>query len=512
MAAASYFDQPPLQQQLAGFLLLTRSAHRHLTLQWASHQLPAGLLPALTCRARFNEPYFGRHGGLWHYCFPRRAAAPSAEGTLAIVLSPAFSPEMLLTLAKVLSDAAAGGGGGAGGASGGTLAAQAAWLSAYTQGAIGEAWVAARFDAGKNFRATGAKALLSALGVEAILVWAALMLRKRVAVLGGSASEVIRAVRLLPLLVAHRYDAAATAAGGAATLASPAGLMHPYVALGDAALLGSAGGGEAENEVDLGGPLGAATRAALEEGTAAQLADLSEGGSWVAGFTDASVASRGGELWDVAVDLRARTVVVADAAKGACGAGVLPLAAHWCPHGSFSHGTPPPLTPPPTTHSAHCPPPHSPAGELALGSVHKEVAKALVEALESSETSDGAVLAAVASKTDALVSRLCAIFTDGLPVGIPAGALPVAFTGALPMEGIVGDSASAALRAGFRDALARAGMGAAVGSAAGEGFLWGVCGAEPRVQLLASQAVERARVAVAAAAAAAAGAGAGAPT
>jgi hypothetical protein len=309
--ASSFFDQP-VEQQLTGFLLLSRSAQRHLTLLWSSHQTPPGLLPTLICRARFNEPYFGRHGGLWHYCFPRRAAAPSAEGTIAIVLSATFSPEMLLTLAKALSDAHASGGGS-------TLAAQAAWLSAYTSGAIGEAWVAARFDAAKNFRATGAKALLGALGVEAILVWAALMLRKRVAVLGGSASEVIRAVRLLPLLVAHRFDAAATAGGQAPTLASPAGLMHPYVALGDAALLGASAGGEADNEVDLTGPMGAATRSALEEGTAAQLADLGEGGSWVAGFTDASVASRGGELWDVAVDLRARTVVVADAAKCACG-------------------------------------------------------------------------------------------------------------------------------------------------------------------------------------------------
>ena len=138
--------------------------------------------------------------------------------------------------------------------------------------------------------------------------------------------------------------------------------------------------------------------------------------------------------------------------------------------------------------------------------MHKEVAKALVEALESESTSDVAVLAAVAGKTAALVDRLCAMFTEGLPVGIPAGALPVAFTGALPMEGLVGDSASAALKAGFRDTLQRVGMGAAVGAAAGEGFLWGVCGAEPRVQHLASLAVERARAELAAAAAAAAAA------
>ena len=134
--------------------------------------------------------------------------------------------------------------------------------------------------------------------------------------------------------------------------------------------------------------------------------------------------------------------------------------------------------------------------------MHKEVAKALVEALESADTSDNAVLAAVAGKTAQLVQRLCAMLPEGLPVGVPAGALPTSFTSALPMEGIVGDSASAALKAGFRDTLVRSGMAAAVGTSAGEGFLWGVCGAEPQVQRLASAAIQKALASAAAAAAA----------
>ena len=480
-AISSVFDRPGTEE-LGGFLILTRSAHEHLMLTWAHPQPPPGLLATLQCRARFNEPYFGRFNGLWHYCFPRRAAG-SPEATITCVYGRVFSPEMLLTLAKCLSDAFAASGGS-------TLAAQAAWMSAYCDGGLGEGgatWSPAKFDASKNFRATGAKVLLQGLGVEAILVWTALMLRKRVAVLGSSAAEVIRAVRILPLLVAHRFDAASTAAGTGGTLASPAGLMHPYVALGDAALLGGEAG-EA-NMVDLTGPLGAATRAALEEGTAAQLADLAECGSWVAGFTDSGVATRGGDLWDVCVDLRTKTVVVAEAAKGAVArAGAARCARPSRP--SFIYSAPPHPSPL--------------AGELALGSVHKEIAKALVEALESSDTSDNAVLAAVASKTATLVQRLCAMLPEGLPVGVPAGALPTSFTSALPMEGIVGESASAALKAGFRDTLVRSGMAAAVGASAGEGFLWGVCGAEPQLQRLASVAIQKALASAAAAAAAAA--------
>jgi hypothetical protein len=110
------------------------------------------------------------------------------------------------------------------------------------------------------------------------------------------------------------------------------------------------------------------------------------------------------------------------------------------------------------------------------------------------------VLAAVLTKTATLVQRLCAMFPQGLPVGVPAGALPVSFTGALPMAGIVGDSAGAALKAGFRDTLQRNGMGSLIGNASGEGFLWQVCGAEPQLQALASQAVAAAAAAAAAAA------------
>jgi hypothetical protein len=242
--------------------------------------------------------------------------------------------------------------------------------------------------------------------------------------------------------------------------------MHPYVALGDAALVQ---GGE-ENEVDLSfGPLGAATKAAVAEGTAAQLAELQECGSWVAGFVDAGVASRGGELWDVCVDLRARTVTVADAAKGEF---FLRLSS------ITIQGTPYKRT---LTHTRTHPGAVG-AGELALGSIHKEVAKALVGTLEDAGTSDNAVLAVLAQKSGELVQRLSLLFPDGLPVGVPAGALPMQFTAALPYSGVVGDTSSAALRAGFRDTLAKNGLAASVGVASAEGFMWGVCAAEPALR------------------------------
>jgi hypothetical protein len=122
------------------------------------------------------------------------------------------------------------------------------------------------------------------------------------------------------------------------------------------------------------------------------------------------------------------------------------------------------------------------AGELALGSIHKDVAKALVGTLEDAGTSDNAVLAVLAQKSGELVQRLSLLFPDGLPVGVPAGALPMQFTAALPYSGVVGDTSSAALRAGFRDTLAKNGLAASVGVASAEGFMWGVCAAEPALR------------------------------
>lgn len=300
----SYFDSPQTEV-LGGFVILTRSPHKHLQVAWVHPQPPDSLLSVLLTRARFSEPLFGRLGSTWHYSFPH-ANTESGVCHLVAVWGSTFFPEKLLTLAKTLCDVYTQSGGS-------TVAVQQAWIGAFTEGRVGDGWaLEGKFDPSKNFRAAGARQLVGGLGVDVVLVWAALMLRKRVAVVGGSAGEVIRAVRIFPLLVAHRYDAVSVGAGTAATLASPAGIMHPFVALGE----GGLSGGEGVNECHLTGALGGYAKAEVEKGTAAQLADLAEPGGWVGGFTDTGVLALGGQLWDVCVDLREKTVAVAEASKG----------------------------------------------------------------------------------------------------------------------------------------------------------------------------------------------------
>ena len=296
MLSASYFDRPNTST-LSGFAIFHRTPHAHVALLWAHPRLPEPLASVLHSRARFSEPLFGRLGLSWHYAFPGAAGASAYQ---VVVWGEEFFPEKHLTLAKALLDAFLAAGCA-------PLAAQEAWLEAFTASRSG-AWAAAAFDPRKSFRRAGARALLAGLGVEATLVWTALMLRRRVAVAADSAAEAIKAVRALALLVAHRFPAGALEGGAVGTLGSPAALMQPFVALG-----GEEGGLSGE------GPMGAAMAAAMEAGAAASVADLGATGSYVAGFVGGGVAAQGGALWDVLVDLRGggHAVTVAEASKGA---------------------------------------------------------------------------------------------------------------------------------------------------------------------------------------------------
>jgi hypothetical protein len=301
MFSTSYFDRPQTSS-LCGFALFERTPHRHVQLTWAHPSLPEPLASVALSRARFSEPTFSRHGLTWFYAYP--AAAPSGSAYQAVVWSEEFFPEKHLTLAKAVLDAFLGGGCA-------PLVAQEAWLAAFCDNAVG-AWRGDAFDAKKSFRRAGARALLGALGVEATLVWTALMLRRRVAVLADTAADAIRAVRVLALLVSHRFAPAALEGAAVGTLSSPAALMQPLVVLGAPA----ADGGDGLN---WDGPMGAAMTAAYAAGGAASAADLEACGSWVAGFVDGAVAAQGGAVWDVLVDLRggAHAVAVAEASKGA---------------------------------------------------------------------------------------------------------------------------------------------------------------------------------------------------
>jgi hypothetical protein len=358
---------------LASVVLVERTPGAHLLLAWSYPGLPssapAALRSVLLARTTFVEPTLSRFGKFCLYSVPVPAPSPSPSSSspppplrALTLLSKSFAPERLLTLAQTLAQLYAASGAAS------PVPIQTAFLaalatsrvprslpnapgpsSAVTRAAAASlapdsvAWDAALFDPARTYRPAQGKATLTLVGVETVIVWTALMLRRRVAVYGPETAKVIRAARLLPLLVAHRFPAAAAGAGialpagyavaaageepaGAAALSS---LIFPLVSLSDFPFTRGAGadGGDAENGGDgasssspnalsFDGPLGASLRADIDAAAQAQAEDLAAAGTYVAGFTDPAVLARGGDLWDVLVDLGARTVTVAETAKG----------------------------------------------------------------------------------------------------------------------------------------------------------------------------------------------------
>jgi len=110
---------------------------------------------------------------------------------------------------------------------------------------------------------TGIKELVSTLGEEIILVYCALMMKKRVAVYAPTVSEVREIILALPRLVEHR------AHGWYSQLA------WPFVS-----------GSEAEVE------------------------DVRRAGVFVAGFTDMEALNSNADLYDILVDMPSQTVTV----------------------------------------------------------------------------------------------------------------------------------------------------------------------------------------------------------
>ena len=309
----SSFDVPLTDGLLHGFAIQSISSHGALSISWAFPALPEPLSSVLLARANFTESIVSRFNNTWHYSSPcvRSSSSPAASEravSAVVVWGTRFAPEAGTKLASVLAEAFQ---------VGGTSRATDIWLEVLSTGcSVTPAWAPIP-PSRALFSPTGARALLSALGLESILIWTALMARRRVAVLGTSAAEAARAARVLSLMVAHRAELNGVAVGGgggigARTRGTPAALLVPYVALSDYAFAG----GAQINALAFDGALGVNMRNTLDSGIQAQKNDLNEIGSFVAGFTDPRVSTWGGEIWDVLVDVGARSVVVAETAKG----------------------------------------------------------------------------------------------------------------------------------------------------------------------------------------------------
>jgi hypothetical protein len=205
---------------------------------------------------------FAKHRGDWHYSCTIRKGLPSTtlpavERLCVCSTSSRFNPEKHFALLRLLSAAYA--------ETGEPMGVLQGFLAANTEGRY-KGWKAASFDDRRvALEGTSLRAVVRTFGQASVLLWCAMLLKKRVLVHGSRWADLQKIVRALPQLAWHRQDW---------------GILRPMVQLS----------------------------------SEAQLKDLASAGVYVAATTDN--AARGREdLYDLFVDVSSRTIVVAPEAK-----------------------------------------------------------------------------------------------------------------------------------------------------------------------------------------------------
>lgn len=137
------------------------------------------------------------------------------------------------------------------------------FLKVLTTGGVGE-YDPDDYPAKDAFLATSIKDIIRTFGIEVILLWTALMMKKRVFVYCDKMTTLLRAIRSFPLFVWHRQDF---------------DQLRPFV-----------------------------------NPTEVELADLEKAKVYIAGFTDPSMKNRQ-DLYDIFIDISERSISVAEHAK-----------------------------------------------------------------------------------------------------------------------------------------------------------------------------------------------------
>ena len=142
------------------------------------------------------------------------------------------------------------------------------YLSVFAKGKVESqkfgSFIASDYDQRKSYLVSPIKEVIKMFGLHVILIWSALMMKKRIVIYSESLDSLLRVIRALPLFVFHRLDW---------------DILRPYVRMN---------------------PL--------------QLKELEDSGVYVAGFTDSDVKMKR-DVYDLLVDINARTVTLSDHAQ-----------------------------------------------------------------------------------------------------------------------------------------------------------------------------------------------------
>jgi len=133
----------------------------------------------------------------------------------------------------------------------------------FDAGQLGK-FVDSEYDNRRAFLTSPLKDIVRLFGEEVILLWVAMLTKKRVIVYAEKLGILLKVIRAIPLLVWHRQNW---------------NILRPYVTL-----------------------------------TQPEIADLTSAGVYVAGFTDPALKSKE-NFYDIFVDINARSISVANHAK-----------------------------------------------------------------------------------------------------------------------------------------------------------------------------------------------------
>eukprot|EP00727_Mastigamoeba_balamuthi_P006818 m51a1_g2757 hypothetical protein (360) ;mRNA; f:969121-970758 len=251
---------------LVAAAVLERDNHGNALAAWQYPGLDDDVEQVLLTRwsATLSQPHtFSRFKGLWLHVASLpcdealEARFPKVSHIAVAVLSDAFNPEKFIALSKVLLSLYV--------QAGHPLTVLQCYLGVFCRGKWQDnsnAFDSSSYPVAKSLTASPLKSTLALFGEESVLIWCAMLMKKRVAVLCEDVQQLQSVVRSLPLLVLHRGEAAWSAS------------LWPLVC-----------------------------------GTAAEAEDLRAAGDYVAGFANRALVEPD-DAYDVLVDVGAQSVVV----------------------------------------------------------------------------------------------------------------------------------------------------------------------------------------------------------
>jgi len=214
---------------------------------------------------------FSKYKNEWHYLYTilneNQQKLPRVVAFSICIISKVFCPEKYLVLGKLFAHLYT--------SSGSPLSILDAYLGVVMDGKYeGEGiglYEDQKFDARKSLLVTSIKDLVKTFGLEVILIWTALMMKKRIIIYSEKLSVLLRIIRGIPVFVWHRQNW---------------NILRPFVTLTN-------NPNSEDDEIQK---------------------DLLSAGVYVAGFIDANIKLRQ-ELYDLFIDLNAQSITISEQAR-----------------------------------------------------------------------------------------------------------------------------------------------------------------------------------------------------